>query len=137
MLLKSYTQYASKFGKLSSGHRTGKDQFYFQFQRRAIPKECPSYCTIALILHGSKVMLKILQDRLPQYMNHELPDVQGGYRKGRGIRDQIVYICWTTKKQENIRKTSIFALLTTPNTLTAWITTDCGKFLKRWQYQTT
>ena len=79
---------------------------------------------IALVSHASKVMLKILQDRLPQYMNHELPDVQGGYRKGRGIRDQIVYICWTTKKQENIRKTSISALLTTPNTLTAWITTD-------------
>ena len=84
MLLKCYTQYASNFGKLSSGHRTGKGQFSFQSLRKAMPKECSNYRTIALISHASKVTLKILQARLQQYMNCELPDVQAGFRKGRG-----------------------------------------------------
>ena len=64
--------------------------------------------------HMSKVMLKILQARLKQYMNHELPDVQAGFRKGRGTRDQIANIHWSSKKQENSRKTSLSALLTMP-----------------------
>ena len=88
------TQYASKFGKLSSGHRTGKGQFSFQSQRKAMPKKCSNCCTIALISHASKVMLKILQARLQQYLNCELPDVQAGFRNGRGTRDQIANICW-------------------------------------------
>ena len=82
-------------------------------------------------------MLKILQARLQQYMNHELPDVQAGFRKGRGIRDQIANIHWIIKKQENSRKTSISALLTMPKPLTVWITINCGKLFKRWEYQTT
>ena len=61
-------------------------------------KECSNYHTIALISHASKVMLKILQGRLQQYMNCELPDVQAGFRKGRGTRDQIIKICWITEK---------------------------------------
>ena len=88
MLLKCCTQYASKLGKLSSGHRTGKGQFSFQFQKENA-KECSNYHTTALISHTSKVMLKILQARLQQYMNRELPDVQAGFRKDRGTRDQI------------------------------------------------
>ena len=76
------------------------------------------YCTITLISHASKVMLKILQARLQQYMNSELPDVQAGLRKGRGSRDQIANIRWIMKKQESSRKTSISALLTMPNPLT-------------------
>ena len=76
------------------------------------------YCTIALILHASKVKLKILQARPQQYMNHELPDVQAGFRKGRGTRDQIANICWIMDKQESSRKTSISALLTMPKPLT-------------------
>ena len=72
-------------------------------------------------------MLKILQARLQQYMNHELPDVQAGFRKGRGTRDQIANICWTSIKQESSRKTSISALLTMPKPLTVWITINCGK----------
>ena len=129
MLSKCCTQYASKFGKLSSGHRTGKGQFSFQFQRKAMPKECSNYHTIALISHSSKVMLKILQARLQQYMNRELPDVQAGFRKGRGTRDQIVNIRWNIKKkQESSRKTSTSALLTMPKPLTVWITINCGKF---------
>ena len=91
------TQYASKFGKLSSGHRTGKVQFSFQSQRKAMPK-CSNYRTIALTSHASKVMLKILQARVQQYVNRELPDVQAGFRKGRGTRDQIANICWIIKK---------------------------------------
>ena len=104
-------------------------------------KECSNYCTIVVILHASKVMLKILQARLQQFMNHELPNVQDGFRKGRGARDQIANIHWIIKKkqkkQESFRKTSISASLTTPKSLTVWITTNCGKFFKRWEYQTT
>ena len=73
-------------------------------------------------------MLKILQARFQQYVNHELPDVQAGFRKGRGTRDQIVNIRWIIKKQENSRKTSISALLTMSKPLTVWITGNCGKF---------
>ena len=82
----------------------------------------------ALISHASKVMLKILQARLQQYVNCEIPDVQVGFRKGRGTRDQIVNISWIIEKQESSRKTSISVLLTTPKPLTVWITTNCGKF---------
>ena len=82
-------------------------------------------------------MLKILQAGLQQYVNRELPDVQAGFRKGREIRDQIANIRWIIKKQESSRKTSTSALLTTPQPLTAWITTNCGKFFKRWEYQAT
>ena len=82
-------------------------------------------------------MLKILQARLQQYVNCELSDVQGGFRKGRGTRSQIANITGSSKKQESSRKTSISALLTMPKPLIVWITTNCGKFLKRWEYQTT
>ena len=81
-------------------------------------------------------MLKILQARLQQYMSHELPDVQTGFRKGRGTRDQIANIRWIIEKA-GVQKNSTSALLTMPKPLTVWITTNCGKFLKRWEYQTT
>ena len=86
------------------------------------------YRSIALISHASKVMLKILQARLQHYVNHELPDVQAGFRKGKGTRDQIANIHWVIEKQESSRKTSISALLTMPKPLTVWITRNCGKF---------
>ena len=73
-------------------------------------------------------MLRIFQARLQQYMNHELPDVQAGFRKGRGTRDQIANIRWIMEKAESFRKTSISALLTMPKPLTVWITINCGKF---------
>ena len=92
------------------------------------PKECSHYHTIALISHTSKVMLKIIQVRLQQYVNHELPDVQAGFRKGRGTRDQIANIHWIIQKQESSRKASTSALLSTPKPLTVWITINCGKF---------
>ena len=91
-------------------------------------KECSDYCTIALISHASKVMVKILQARLQQYVNRELPDVQAGFRKGRGTRDQLSTSTGSSKKQESSTKTSISALLTVPKPLTVWITINYGKF---------
>ena len=112
-----------------------KTQQWPQDWKRFIPipkqgnaKECSNYCTIVFISHASKVMLEILQARLQQYVNRELPDVQAGFRKGRGTRDQIVNIAGSSKKQESSRKTSISALLTMPKPLTVWITINCGKF---------
>ena len=91
-------------------------------------KECSNYHTIALISHASKVMLKILQAKLQQYVNRELPDVQAGFRKGRGTRDQIANIRWIMEKPREFQKTSFSALLTMPKTLAVWITINCGKF---------
>ena len=130
------TQYASKFGKLSSGHRTGKCVF-IPIPKKGNAKECSNYCTIALISHASKVMLKILQARLQQYMNHELPDVQAGFRKGRGTGIKLPTSTGSLKKQETSRKTSTSTLLTMPKPLTVWTITNCGTSLKRWEYQIT
>ena len=82
-------------------------------------------------------MLKILQARLQRYVNQELPDLQDGFRKGRGTRDKIANICWIIKKAREFQKKVTSALLTTLKPLTVWITTNCGKFLKTWEYQTT
>ena len=107
MLWKCCTQYASKFGKLSSGQRTGKGQFSFQSQRKAMPKNAQT-TTQLHSSHASKVMLKILQARLQQYLNPELPDVQGGFRKGRGTREQIANICWIMEKAREFHKNIYF-----------------------------
>ena len=109
---------------------------FIPIPKKGNAKECSYYCTIALISHASKVMLKILQARLKKYVNHELSDVQAGFRKGRGTRDQITNIHWIIN-EESSRKTSTSASLTMPKPLTVWITTNFGKFLKRWAYQTT
>ena len=93
-------------------------------------KECSNYHTIALISRTSKVMLKILQQRLQQYVNQELPDVQDGFRKSRRTRDQIANIHWIIEKAREFQKTSTFALLPTPKPLTVWITTNCRKILQ-------
>ena len=114
-----------------------KRSVFIPIAKKGNSKECSNYRTIALISHASKVMLKILQARLQQYVNHKRPDVQAGFRKGKGTRDQIANICWIIKKQDSSRKTSISALLTMPKPLTVWITIKCGKFFKRWEYQTT
>ena len=111
MLWKCCTQYASKFGKLSSGHRTGKRSVFFPIPKKGNAKECSNYCTIALISHASKVMLKILQDRLQQYMNHELSNVQAGFRKGRGTRDQIANIRWILEKARELQKNIYFCFI--------------------------
>ena len=92
------TQYASKLGKISAV-ATGLEKVSFTpILKKSNAKECSNYCTIVLISHASKVMLKILQARLQQYVNHEHPDVQDGFRKCRGTRDQIANICWDIEK---------------------------------------
>ena len=93
-------------------------------------KECSNYCTTALISHASKVMLKILQARLQQYVNRELPDVQAGFRKGREPEIKLPTSVGSSKKQESSKKTSTSALLTMPKPLTVCIMTNCGKFLE-------
>ena len=103
MLLKCCTQYASKFGKLSSGHRTAKAVF-IPIPKKGNAKQCSNYHTIALISHASKVILKILQAWLQQFTNQELPDVQAEFRKGRRTRDQIANICWITEKAREFQK---------------------------------
>ena len=115
--------------------RKGQDwkrSVFIPIPKKGNAKECSNYCTIALISHDSKVMLKILQARLQQYVNLELPDVQAGFRKGRGNRDQIANILWIIEKARKLQtKKSTSASLTTQKTLTTVI------FLKRWEYQTT
>ena len=101
---KCFTQYASKFGKLSSGHRTRKGQSSFQFQRRAMPKNIQTTSQLYSLSHTSKVMCKILQARLEKYMNRELPEVQAGFTKGRGTRDQIANIRWIIEKAREFQK---------------------------------
>ena len=114
-----------------------KSSVFISIPKKDNVAECLNYCATTLISHASKLMLKILQGRLQQYVSQEIPDVQAGFRKGTGTRDQIANICWIIKKQESSRKTSISALLTMPKPLTVWIITNCGKFLKRWEYKTT
>ena len=118
-----------------------KTQFWPQDWERSVfipipkkgnAKECINYRTIALISHTSKVMLKILPTRLQQYMNHELPDVQAGFRKGRGTRDQIANICWIIESKR-VPEKHLFL----PYWLCQSLPINCGKFWKRWEYKTT
>ena len=101
---------------------------FIPIPKKGNAKECSNYHTIALISHTSKEMLKILQARLQQYMNHELPDVQAGFRKAEEPEIKLPTFTGSSKKQENSRKTSISVLLTMPKPLTVWITINCGKF---------
>ena len=140
MLWKCCTQYARKFAKICKNQQWPQDwkkSVFIPIPKKGNAKECSNFCTIALISQVSKVMLKILQASLQQCMNHELPDVQNGVRKGRGTRDQIANTRWIIKKAREFQKTSNSALLTMPKPLTVWITTNCRKFFKRWEYQTT
>ena len=99
--------------------------------------EFSNYSTIVLLSHTSTIMLKILQARLLQYMNCEFPDVQAGFRKGRGTRDQISDIQWIIEKANEFQKNIYFCFIDYAKPLTVWITINCGKILKRWEYQTT
>ena len=137
LLWKCCPQYASKFGKLSSGHRTGKwkRSVFIPIPKKGNAKEYSNYCTIVLISYASKVMLKILQTRLQQYMNHEIPDVQAGFRKGRGTRDQIANIRSIIEKAREFQKNIYLCFIDYAKALTVWITINCGKFWKRWEYQ--
>ena len=120
----------------NSAVATGLERSVFiPVPKKSNAKECSNYHTIALISHASKVMLKSLQARLQQYVIHEFPDVQPGFRKDKGTRDQITHICWIIKKQESSRETSISAIDYAKAFV--WITTNSQKFFKRWEYQTT
>ena len=122
----------------SSAVATGLENVSFHSNpKKGNAKEYFNSHTIVLISHTSNVMPIILQVRLQHYMNRELPDVQAGFRKSRGTRDQIANICQIITKQESSRKTSTCASLIMPKPWAVWITTNCGKFLKRWEYQTT
>ena len=108
----------------------GKWSVFIPVPKKGNAKECSNYRTTILISHASKVVFKIQKARLQQYVNHELPDVQAGFRKDRESRDQIANSDGSQNKQQSSRKASTSALLTTPKPLTVWITTNCGKFLK-------
>ena len=137
MLWKCCTQYASKFGKLSSGRRTGKGSVFIPVPKKGNAKECSNYHTIALISHASKVMLKILQARLQQYMTMNFQMFKLVLEKAEEPEIKLPMSVGSSKKQESSRNTSTSASLTMPKPLTVWITISCGKFFKRWKYQTT
>ena len=114
-----------------------KRAVFIPIPKKGNAKECSNYRTIALSSHSSKVMLRILQARLQQSMNCELPYVQAGFKKAEEPEIKLPTSAGSLKKQESSRKTSLSALLTLPKPLTVWITINCGKFFKRWEYQTT
>jgi len=115
-----------------------KRSVFIPISKKVNAKECSNYHTIAFISHTSKVMLKIFQARLQHYVNYELPDVQAGnLEKAEEPENKLPTSAGSSKKQETSRKASISALLTMPKPLTVWITINCGKFWKRWEYQTT
>ena len=133
MLWKCYTQYARKFGKLSSGHKTIKRSVFIPIPKKGNDKECSNCHTIALISHAGKVMLKILQAKLQPYVSHEIPNVLAGFR-GRRTRDQIANICWVIKKAREFQKNIYFCFIDYAKAFVQ-ITTNCGKFFKRWEFQ--
>ena len=128
---KCYTQYASKSGKLSSGHRIGKGELSFQSLRKTMPKNAQTTTQ----LHSSHRLAKQCSKIFQKYVNHEFPDVQAGFRKGRGTRDQIANICWIIEKAKEFQ--NIYFCFTDYTKVSVWITTNRGKFFKRWEYQTT
>ena len=112
----------------------GKGSVFIPIPKKGNAKECSNYRTVALISHSSKIILKILQARLQQYVNHALPDVQAGFRKGRGTRDQIR---WIIEKAREFQKNIYFCFIDYAKAFDSGITINCGKFWKRWEYQTT
>ena len=113
-----------------------KRSVFIPIPKKGNAKECSNNLTIALISHASKVMLKILQARLQQCVNRGLPDVQAGFRKGRGTRDQIANIHWVIEKAREFQKNIYFCFIDYSKAFYLWLTTHCGKFFKRWKYQT-
>ena len=106
-----------------------KRSVFIPIPKKGNAKECSDYCPIALVSHDSIVIIKFLQDRLWQYMNWEIPEIQAGFRKSRGTKDQIANICWIIEKAREFQKHSTSLTMLKP--LAVWITTYCGKFLKR------
>ena len=143
MLWKCCTEYASKFGKLSSGHKTGKVQFSFQSLGKAMPKNVQTTTQ----LHSSHTLAKYGSKFSNLGFNHtwiELPDVQAGFRKGRGIRDQIANVFWIIEKAAEFQKNIYFCFINYAKVFDCVdhnklfsVSTNCGKFFKGWEYQTT
>ena len=134
MLWKCCTQYASK---TQLRPQDWKRSVFIPIPKKGNAKECSNYCTIALISHASEVMLKILQARPQQYMSQELPDIQIGFRKGRGTRYQIAKIHCIIEKAKEFQKNIYFCFIDYTKDFDLWITTNCGKFFNRWENQTT
>ena len=126
-----------KIWKTQQWPQDWKRSVFIPISKKGNAKECSNYCTIAFISHASKVMLKILQARLRQYMNCELPDVQPGFRKFRETRDQIANICWIIEKAREFQKNICFCFI---DYAKAFHCVDhnklCVKFFRRWKYQT-
>ena len=127
MLLKVLHSICQQIWKIQQSPQDWKRSIFIPILKKGKAKECSNYHTIALISHTSTVMLKILQSRLQQYMNHELPDVQAGFRKGSGTRDQIANICWIIKKAREFQKNFYFCFIDYAKAF-LWITINCGKF---------
>ena len=122
----------------NSAVATGPEKSIFiPIPKKGNAKGCSNFCTIAVTSHVNKRILKILQSRLQQYMNQDLPDVPAESRRGRESSNQIANICWIIEKAREFQKTSTSASLTVLKPLTMWITANCGKFFNRWEYQTT
>ena len=137
MLWKCCTQICQQIWKTQLWPQDWKRSVFISIPKKGNAKRCSKHHAIALISYASKVMLKILQTRLQRYVNHELRDVQAGFRKVEEPEIKLLTSIGSLKKQESSRKISASALLTMPKPLTVWITTKCGKFLMRWEYQTT
>ena len=138
MLLTCCTQYGQQIWKTQQWPQDWKRSVFIPISKKDNAKECSNYYTIVLISHSTKVMLKILQARLQQYVKHEIPDVQIGFRKIRETRDKTANIRWIIEKAREFQKNAYFCLIDyAMKPLTVWITTNCGKFFKRWDYQTT
>ena len=137
MLLKCYIQYASKYRKLSHWPQDWERSEFIAIPKKGTAKECSNYRTIAFISHASKVMLKIIQDRVQQYVTMNFHTFKLELGKTEEPEIKFPTSVGSQKNQENSIRTSTSASLTMLKPLTVWITTNCGKFFKRWEYQTT
>ena len=117
--------------KIQQWPQDWKRSVFIPVPKKGHAKECSNYHTIALISHASKIILKILQARLQQYLNHKVPGVQAGFRKGRGTRDQIANIDWIIEKTREFQKNSYFCLIDYTKASDSVDHNNCGKFFKR------
>ena len=127
MLLKVLQSICQQIWKTQQWPQDWKRSVFIPVPKKGNAKECSNYHTITFISHTSKVMLKTLQARLKPYMNHELPDIQAGFRKGRGIRDQIAHTCWIIKKARVFQKNICFCFIDSAKAF------DCVDHNKLWK----
>ena len=136
-LFKCHTQYVSKFGKLSSGHRTVKGQFSFQFQRRVMPKNAQTTIQLCSFHMLVRLCSKSFTLGLNSMWTENFQTYKLNLEKAEELEIKLSSSIGSLQKQKSFRKTSTSVLLTTPKPLTVWIIRNCGKFFKRWEYQTT